>query len=375
MDNTNVMQVSEREKERYMTQMGKGGKRIIHYEHWSNPDAETYLTGIDYYERPRECRQRLLELYPMLDFLKIPESNAPKKRPTMDLKNLSSNPQNHSVRWGEGESGTYLHGERFFKTEEDVFAFHPLQHPDFTDWHFVNDAWDYSSEEVLYERFRKDYPAVWGDKAPAFSTASCAIYNTMFMWPLLTFGWELFLATCLEDEFAPVMEEFAELNRREFRAFSRLPVNFCSCHDDIAITRGPVCSMEWMERYIFSRYEEFWSILREKGITILFTSDGKPDVFVDALYRCGMRGLTTEPYCDFKAVAKKYPDIYLGGEGDNRVLTYGSKEDIRKMVESMAETGKRCGGYFMCIGNHIPWNVPGESIKYYLDYSDKYAWR
>ena len=45
------------------------------------------------------------------------------------------------------------------------------------------------------------------------------------------------------------------------------------------------------------------------------------------------------------------------------------------MVERMVETGKECGGYFMCIGNHIPWNVPGENIKYYLDYSDRLAWR
>ena len=65
----------------------------------------------------------------------------------------------------------------------------------------------------------------------------------------------------------------------------------------------------------------------------------------------------------------------LAGEGDNRILTYGTKEDIRKMVERMVETGKECGGYFMCIGNHIPWNVPGENIKYYLDYSDQLAWR
>ena len=60
---------------------------------------------------------------------------------------------------------------------------------------------------------------------------------------------------------------------------------------------------------------------------------------------------------------------------DCRILTYGTKDDIRKMVERMVETGKMCGGYFMCIGNHIPWNVPGENIKYYLDYSDKLAWR
>ena len=369
-----MMTVSPQEKERYMAMMGKGGSKILHIEHWSNPDAETYLTGIDYYERPRECRQRLAQLYPMLN-LPIPESNAPKKRPSLGIDGSSSNQERHTVRWGDSETATFEHGEKYFKTEEDVFKFHPLEHADFREWEHVVENWDFSSVEVIYEKLRKNYPAEWGKKAPEFSTASCGFYNTMFMWPMLTFGWEMFLATCLEDEFEPVMEEFAEINRRVFTAFSKLPVNFCGCHDDIVMTNGPVCSRQWMNKYIFPRYEEYWGMMRDHGITVNFTTDGKPDAFIDDLYACGMRGLITEPYCDFKAVAKKYPDIMLAGEGDNRILTYGTKDDIRKMVERMVETGKMCGGYFMCIGNHIPWNVPGESIKYYLDYSDKLAWR
>jgi len=35
---------------RYETFMGRGPRRIVHWEHWSNPDAATYITGIDYYE-------------------------------------------------------------------------------------------------------------------------------------------------------------------------------------------------------------------------------------------------------------------------------------------------------------------------------------
>jgi hypothetical protein len=29
----------------------------------------------------------------------------------------------------------------------------------------------------------------------------------------------------------------------------------------------------------------------------------------------------------------------------------------------------------MCIGNHIPWNVPPQAIKQYLDRSAELAWR
>lgn len=35
------------------------------------------------------------------------------------------------------------------------------------------------------------------------------------------------------------MDEFAEINRRVFRAFARLPVNFVICHDDIGRGSGP----------------------------------------------------------------------------------------------------------------------------------------
>ena len=66
------------------------------------------------------------------------------------------------------------------------------------------------SEEGLYQQFRPNYPEEWGDEAPEGSTASAGFYNTMFMWPLLTFGYENFLGLCLEPGFERIMEEFAE---------------------------------------------------------------------------------------------------------------------------------------------------------------------
>jgi hypothetical protein len=158
------------------------------------------------------------------------------------------------VRWGDGVTFHWDFGKQFHTTE-DVFAFSPLAQPDFRTSPVVNN-WDFTSEEILYQHFRPDYPAEWGDKAPEGSPAEVAVYQTMFMWPLLAFGWELFLETCLDERFERVMGEFAELNRRLFRAFARLPVNFVLCHDDIVNARGPVCSPAWMRKYIFPRYEE-----------------------------------------------------------------------------------------------------------------------
>lgn len=363
------------ERDKYQAFMGLAPKRIPHWEHWSDPDAETQLTGIDYYEHPRLCRLRLRELYPQLE-LGIPATDEARPRPKFGPGGASSDPARHTVRWGEGESGTWEHGEAFFTSEEDVFAFSPLDHASkFAVWPHVVEARDYGSEEELYRLYRRGYPAEWGEKAPAESTASAGFYNTTFMWPLLTFGWELFMRCCLDPRFERVMEEFAEINRRVFRSFAKLPVNFVVCHDDIVTSRGPVCSPKWMHQYVFPRYEEYWGMLRAAGKEVIFMADGCMNDYADDVFACGARGIISEPYTDYKNIARRHKDCFLAGEGDNRVLLAGDDAAIKKMVLGMVETSKITGGYMMCIGNHIPWNVPGRAIKAYLDYSAEYAVR
>ena len=195
------------------------------------------------------------------------------------------------------------------------------------------------------------------------------------MWPLLTFGWELFLETCLDQRFERIMDEFGEINRRVFRAFARLPVNFVICHDDIVTSRGPVCSPRWMNQYIFPRYEEFWSILKSGGKEVIFMADGCMDAYADDIFACGARGIISEPYTDWRAIARKHENCFIAGEGDNRILTRNNPEEIRAMVEQMVETAKMTGGYMMCIGNHIPYDIPPSAIKLYLDLSAELAVR
>jgi hypothetical protein len=363
--------------DRYMAFMGMAPKRIPHWEHWSCPDAETYLTGIDYYEHPRLCRLRTQALYPQLR-LSIPETDEPRPRPGLGLADKSSSVDEDGrrhVRWGDKETSHWNWGDRFH-TAEDVFAFSPLEQGDFSDFPMVTSArQDFRDEDEMYERYRKNYPAEWGDKAPEGSTESVGFYNTMFMWPLLTFGWELFLETCLDPRFERIMDEFAELNRRLFRVFARLPVNFVVCHDDIVNSRGAVCSPAWMHKYIFPRYEEFWGIVKASGKQVLFMTDGRIDFYADDVFACGARGIITEPYTNFKEIARQHQDCFLAGEGDNRVLTRNDPGEIEAMVRSMVETARITGGYVMCIGNHIPWNVSPQGIKRYLDLSVKLAHR
>ena len=347
----------------YESFMGLSPRRIAHWEHWSNPDAATYITGIDFYAQPRSCMLRLKEIYPFLSLLDIPEQNTPFPR-------IAEQEDRGKGRWGHAYRDYWQQeeAEQHFTSHEEMLCFRPLEQGDFTAWH-IPEAGDYRSEEIIYQRYRKNYPAEWGDKAPKGSSAQVGFYNTMFMWPLLVFGYEHFLTICLDPRFERIMDEFAEINRRVFRAFARLPVNFVICHDDIVLTSGPVCSPTWMRKYIFPRYEEFWGLLKQAGKEIIFMVDGCVDIFVNDVMACGARGIISEPFTDYKAIARRYKDCFIAGEGDNRVMMRNDPNEIRSMVESMVETGKMSGGYMMCIGNHIPFNVPPEAVKLYLDLS------
>lgn len=359
----------------YLAYMGLAPKRIPHMEHWSCPDAETYLTGIDYYDHPKLCREKLAELYPQLG-LPIPPTDDPRPRPALSAHgdtSVADDKNMHHVRWGDGISWEWDWGMNM-KTPEEVLAFSPLANPDYTNVPVVESR-DYSSVDKILQAYRPWFPQELGSKAPEGSTAGIGFYNTMFMWPLLMFGWELFLETCLDERFERIMDEFAEINRRVFIAFAQLPVNFVTCHDDIVNTRGPVCSPAWMHKYIFPRYEEFWSILKDAGKKVFFCSDGNMDAYADDVLACGASGFITEPYTNFKEIARKHENVMLAGEGDVRILLRNKPDEIEAMVKRMVETAKMTGGYFMCIGNHIPWNTPPEAIKLYLDLSVELAHR
>jgi len=90
---------------------------------------------------------------------------------------------------------------------------------------------------------------------------------------------------------------------------------------------------------------------------------------------CGARGIISEPMTDYKRIARDYKNCVIAGEGDNRVLMRNDPAEIRSMVDSMVETGRMSGGYMMCIGNHIPFNVPGDAVKRYFDLSAELGYR
>jgi hypothetical protein len=346
--------------------------RIPHWEHFSNPDFFSLISGIDAYEHPRQAALKVAELLPVDMGVGVPATDDPIERPGPDSSWMGEDGRRR-VRWGSGETSHWDWGTEFTSVEQ-ALAFRPLDHMDMRHREVVEKQdFTRSVEEIARGIQGGDPPGPGAPRAEHLKGAG--FYNTVFMWPLLTFGWEVFLelAGGHKAELKRLMADFACLSRKFFQAVALTDVNHCVCHDDICMARGPVCSPDWLREFVFPYYEEFWSLMKAQGIIVIFMTDGNPELIADDIFACGADGLISEPFADYEAIARKHPNKMLAGDGDNRILMSRDREAVERMTRRMCDLGHRYPGYFMCVGNHIPWNVPPEAVKWYFEFSAEYG--
>lgn len=182
------------------------------------------------------------------------------------------------------------------------------------------------------------------------------------------FGWEMLLLAAGTDPegMGQVTNRYATWVQQYFDALAASNVPVVMVHDDIVWTAGAFIAPAWYRQYVFPNLKKLIRPLRDAGKIVLFTSDGTYTQFIDDIAGCGVNGFVMEPTTDMQAIAEKYGKTHVFiGNADTRALMTGSKADIRAEVERCMRIGKRCPGFFMCVGNHIPPNTPVESALYY----------
>ena len=208
---------------------------------------------------------------------------------------------------------------------------------------------------------------------------SQGIYKSLFMWPVMTFGWEMFLLAAAEEpyEFGKVISRFADVSMKYFSAWSEAEnLIIFSSHDDLCMTRGPVFNPIWYRKYIFPWYLKLWKPIKDKGVKIIFRGDGNMDEFIDDLAACGADGFCIRKETNLRRIAERYGDTkIIIGNVDTRILTFGSEEDVSREVQRCVFEAGDCPGYFFQASGDIPHNVPLRNVSAYFEACEKYGKR
>jgi hypothetical protein len=193
-------------------------------------------------------------------------------------------------------------------------------------------------------------------------------YTTAFHFPLAIFGFELLCEAGMEEEpFSRLVERFAEVSLRVTTAWSRVSgVAGFICHDDLTMTSGPIFPPQWYRRHIFPHYREIFRPLRDRGIPIIFTSDGDCSVFVDDIFAAGADGLNFEYLVDLERLVRDHPDKLLIGNINSGTIARGPAARIRDEVLRCTEIGRRARRFVLNVGGGLTHDMPVEHLEEYL---------
>jgi hypothetical protein len=244
-----------------------------------------------------------------------------------------------------------------FASVEEVLCFDAVAEYGFTDMEKLVGHY-----QGLYEHARRSYPdQVW----------TGGYYQTVVSGAIAAFGWDLLLEAAADQRrFAKVLDSFYRQAEHHYRAWVQTPIEVFMCHDDFVWTQGAFMRPSFYRAEILPRYKALWSIMKDAGKLVVFTSDGDYTDFVDDIVEAGADALCFEPMTDLDVVVEKYGQTHaiLASKVDARTLTFGTPVQIRAEIDATIPLAQKCPGFMFAVGNHIPSNVPVENALLYMEH-------
>lgn len=216
----------------------------------------------------------------------------------------------------------------------------------------------------LDREFRLDF----GDKAVWYHN----YYTTLFMFPVVTFGWESFLLGALSfpvefDE--KLWKPWCELSRKYAEVAATLETEVVFFHDDLVSGTGAYFDMDFYEKYIFSRYNYILEPCVNAGKKIVYICDGNMDVFLERLLQFPIDGLMFEnPATSFERVLDTWGKAgrgFIGGISTG-ILTHGTPEQVKDHTLEVIKAGKEYPGFIISSCGGLHGNIPLENMKAYF---------
>lgn len=162
-----------------------------------------------------------------------------------------------------------------------------------------------------------------------------------------------------------LMDRICEHNLVQIHRALEMDIDCVHFGDDYGMQTGLIMGLENWQRFIKPRLERMFRPVREAGKVVSMHSCGCVEVLFDDLIDIGLN--LFNPFqpevMDVDEVKRKYHGklAFHGGMSVQKILPFGSVEDVKTQAAHLLELG-RDGGYVFSPSHSVPPDVPPENL-------------
>lgn len=146
--------------------------------------------------------------------------------------------------------------------------------------------------------------------------------------------------------------------------------------DDLAYTGGMLFSPKLYMELLFPHHKRICDFFRERGLPVIYHTDGKLDEALPILIEAGITGiqpLEVKAGNDVRELKKRYGNklVFMGNID---VMKMGrTKKDVEEEIKDKILVAKEGGGYIFHSDHSIPPSVSFENYKYVIELVKEYG--
>ena len=151
--------------------------------------------------------------------------------------------------------------------------------------------------------------------------------------------------------------------------------------EDICYNCASLISHDMIREFLFPYYQQLLTNIKRRNLDknrpfyFQVDTDGKAETVIDVYKEIGMNYMSPFEVAsgsDVVAIAKKYPDLLMGGGIDKRILAQGP-EAIDRHLDYIMPYMKKRGGYIPTCDHMVPAEVSFENYMHYRKRMLEYA--